>query len=213
MGEMIAGMLICVGIFLIVMLVVYILFLLTLQNTMNSVHPDNRTMAPGLVWLLLVPILNIFWMFFVVLKISESLANEYRDRGLNTRGDSFGKTMGLIVAGLSIATIALSGVSGALRGNDLDVAGPGMIVGLLSNFLSLVQLVCWIVYWVQIAGYGSTLRNSREDRPSRGYEFDNYERKRRRRERGSSRDGDYDDEDENEDDDDGWGSRKPRTSY
>jgi hypothetical protein len=37
-------------------------------------------MEPGMVWLLLVPLVNIVWRFFVVLALAKFLSNKFRAR-------------------------------------------------------------------------------------------------------------------------------------
>ena len=45
-------------ILLLVFVVIAVLFLLTQQNTLKAVKPENRLMQPGLVWLQLIPLLG-----------------------------------------------------------------------------------------------------------------------------------------------------------
>jgi heme/copper-type cytochrome/quinol oxidase subunit 2 len=59
-----------------VVLIPGIFFLLTQQNTLKEIHPQNRTMSPGEVWLQLIPLFNIVWSFIVVSRIAESLKRE-----------------------------------------------------------------------------------------------------------------------------------------
>ena len=68
-----------------VLLVVGIFFLKTLQNVLSKVAPANRDIAPGLVWLNLIPGFIMVWGFFTVVWISRSMGKEYRDRGNRTR--------------------------------------------------------------------------------------------------------------------------------
>ena len=37
-------------------------------------------MEPGMVWLMLVPCVNIVWQFVIAIRVPESLRNEFRDR-------------------------------------------------------------------------------------------------------------------------------------
>ena len=56
----------CIGI----LLLPQIFFLMTLQNTVKEVSVENRTIQPSQVWLTFIPLLGIFWQFFVIYKIS-----------------------------------------------------------------------------------------------------------------------------------------------
>ena len=122
--------------FSVVMLVVFILFLITLFNVLNAVSPANRKLEPGLVFLLLIPIFNMGWIFFVVIKLRDSLQAEYQARDL--QGDGFAYGLGLA---LSILLVC-------------------MYIPIL-NFLAFIPwFICWIVYWVKMSGYRSTLEAS-----------------------------------------------------
>jgi hypothetical protein len=111
-------------------LAVSIFYILTLQKALNRCSPENRQMAPGMVWLLLIPIFNVIWNFFVVLKIAASLGAEFAKRGI-TSEPAPGKNIGLAFAILSV----LSWVP----------------------FVGIAAFVCWIIYWVKINGFASQL--------------------------------------------------------
>ena len=83
------GVLIAVGI------VIQVFFLLTLSRCLKQVSPRNRQMEPGQVWFNLIPCFNLVWMILTILKVSDSLRDEYEDRRMRGDGD-FGKTTGII---------------------------------------------------------------------------------------------------------------------
>ena len=129
------------GVLLIAMLIVFVIllipaifYILTLQKALNRCAPENRAMAPGLVWLLLVPLLNIVWGFFVVINMSKSLGAEFQKRGIAEEPEP-GKKLGLIMCILVCCGL----------------------IPILGAFCSLGALVCWILYWVKIAGFSSKL--------------------------------------------------------
>jgi ABC-type dipeptide/oligopeptide/nickel transport system permease subunit len=74
---------------------VAIAYILTLSNALKKCSASARTMQPGMVWLLLVPILNIIWNFLVVSALAQSLANEFRLRGAQNVEPEPGKSIGL----------------------------------------------------------------------------------------------------------------------
>jgi len=86
----------CYGVVIALAIVVRILFLLTLSRCLAQCSPRNRTMEPGLVWLNLIPLFDIVWMFVTIIKLSESLRNEYRDRGLPSDDPDFGQMIGIL---------------------------------------------------------------------------------------------------------------------
>jgi hypothetical protein len=74
---------------------VQIFFLLSLSRCLQQVAPRNRQMEPGMVWLNLIPCFSLVWMILTIIRISDSLRDEYEDRGLRGDGD-FGRSMGII---------------------------------------------------------------------------------------------------------------------
>jgi hypothetical protein len=86
---------VAIGIFGVVMLVLQILFLMSLSKCLAAVSSRNRKMEPGQVWLNLIPFFNYVWLILTILRVSESLENEYESRGLRGDGD-FGKMMGIM---------------------------------------------------------------------------------------------------------------------
>ena len=115
-------------------LALQVLFLLTLFRCMKKVQPENRTMEPGLVWLNLVPMLNLGWIFYTVIKIKESLEKEFAARNFKGDGD-FGYKIGL--------TYAILGCCSAVP-----------YIGVLPG---IVAIVFWIIYWVKIADFSKRL--------------------------------------------------------
>jgi hypothetical protein len=108
-----------------IMLVPAIFYLLTLQKALNRCSPECRAMNPGMVWLMLIPLFNLVWQFFVVLNMAKSLGAEFQKRGL-AEDPNPGQTLGLVMC----------------VGNL--ICGP-------------VGLICWIIYWVKIAGYSARI--------------------------------------------------------
>ena len=97
-----------IGLFVVVVLavsviglVIEVLFLLNLMRLLEAVHPQNRAMSPGLVWLNLIPVFNFGWMIYTVIKISESVRRENASRRVASvdEGDTY--TVGLVFAILS----------------------------------------------------------------------------------------------------------------
>jgi hypothetical protein len=91
-----AGILMCYGVLLLIGIIVHIFFLLTLSRCLAQCSPRNRTMEPGMVWLNLIPLFNLVWMFITIIKIAESLRNEYEDRGLRSDDPDFAQMTGIL---------------------------------------------------------------------------------------------------------------------
>ena len=117
-----------------VFLLPLIFYCLTLQKALDRCSPESRAMSPGLVWLLLIPCVNIVWHFFVVLNVAKSLGAEFQKRRVATEPQP-GQTLGLVTCVLICCGI----------------------IPLLGIFCSLAGLVCWILYWVKIADFSGRL--------------------------------------------------------
>jgi cobalamin synthase len=121
---------------LLIGIVVAVFFLLTLYRALSEVRPENRRMNPALVWLNLIPLVNLVWIFVTVIQLAESLVKEGRDRSANV-GDG-GKRMGLLFAVLAVLSLA-------------PVIGFAM---------GLIALMMMIIYWARISGFLTALKKS-----------------------------------------------------
>jgi hypothetical protein len=117
------------------MLVPGVFYILTLRSTLLKCAPESRTIDPGKIWLLLIPIFNLGWHFVVVLSMGTSLRNECARRGIRTKDPEPGKMLGL-------ATCILLACC---------------FVSPFGLFLALAGLNCWIIYWIRISGYSRAL--------------------------------------------------------
>ena len=123
---------------LVVALIPIAFFLLTLQNTLKAVSPENRKMPPANVWLMLIPFFGIVWQFIVVNRVADSLAAEFDKRGISLDKPRPGREIGLAYCILYCCSI----------------------IPVLGSFASVAGLVCWIIYWVKIAGFKNQLESS-----------------------------------------------------
>jgi hypothetical protein len=126
--PLLIGFLILLGI----ALLPWFFFLLKLQNLLDRVNDRNRAMPAGQVWLNFIPLFNLGWFVYTVVKVRDSVRNEYASRGWPVTGD-LGYNVGISAAILLIATFLLAWI---------PVIGSG---------LSVAYLVCWIIYWVRMA--------------------------------------------------------------
>ena len=142
---------------LVVVLIPAIFFLLTQQNTLKAIRPENRLMQPGLVWLQFIPFVGQVWQFIVVTKIAGSIKQEMESSGedsilgiadamsvdeLRTK-PTF--NIGITYCSLNIIYILL---------NLLTRGRTSTLLGLLA----LVGMIFWIIYWVQLAGWKKKLQ-------------------------------------------------------
>ena len=131
-----------------------ILVLVRAMQALQEVRKRNRSMEPGMVWLTLIPLFGVVWIFMVVTKTADALADEFDDRRLRSKGDS-GKSAGITYATLSAVNAAV-GV--------LGLCVP--FVGCLNLILGVVQIVFGIKYAGQLKLATQRLRDDADaDRP------------------------------------------------
>ncbi len=119
----------CVGVVVvIIVMTLAILHLIAEYKTLSAIKKRNRTMEPGMIFLIFIPLFGVVWQLFVVMRLAESLRNEYEDRGWDTEGESFGYAMGL--------TMAILNLAGGCGG---------------------ISLIFLIIHWRQITGYYTRL--------------------------------------------------------
>jgi len=134
---------------LLLFIVPAILFVLTQQNTLKAIRPENRLLNPGLVWLQFIPIFGQVWQFIVVSRIAGSAVRQrmsFRDDSIlglsHEAAAAIGKqptlVMGIIYCSLEIINILIL----------FTTLTPTMQT--IHGLLALAQMICWIIYWVQL---------------------------------------------------------------
>ena len=136
--------------------IIAILFLLTQQNTLRTIRMENRLMPPGQVWLQLIPVFGQVWQFFVVARIAASIRNEIAswdsDSILGTEAVAIAQGNNRPTLGIGITSCTLN-VLFIVINATLRVPMAGVIF-----LLALGEVVSWVWYWVDLAGYKRRLR-------------------------------------------------------
>ena len=118
-----------------VFLLPVIFYLLTLQGALQKCAPQSRTLEPALVWLYIIPLVNLVFAFIIVLNMAKSLRNEFNRRGILVADPEPGQGIGIAMA----------------------VCACCSIIPILGVLAVLAHLVLWIMYWVKIAEYSKML--------------------------------------------------------
>ena len=113
----------------------WIFYLVTMHKALNRVTPERRKTTPLIIWLNMVPIVNLVTHFFMVSGIADSLADEYYARNLPLTDPRPGYTMGLVTSILLIL----------------------QMIPYLGILFFMAALVTWIIYLVQIAEFSRTI--------------------------------------------------------
>ena len=106
-----------------------IFYILTVRRALDRCARESRTIGPDLPWLLLIPLFNLFWHFYIVLGLSRSLGNEFQRRQIQA------ETNPGLALGLAVCILFLLG------------AFAGRFLGFV--FL-IAALVSWVLYWLKV---------------------------------------------------------------
>ena len=112
-----------------------ILYLVSLQSTLNEVSIKNRRMQPEQVWLSLIPLFGLVWQFIMVSRIADSLRAEFDDRQIQIAELRPGYSVGLAYCVLFTCSI----------------------IPVLGFLTSIAGLICWIIYWVKTSDFRQKL--------------------------------------------------------
>lgn len=85
----------CVG--LLVGLAIMVVVIILLIKPLQKIPQHHRKIEPGMVWLLLIPLFNLVWNFFVYPRISQSFQSYFAEKGRTDVGDC-GHAIGLALA-------------------------------------------------------------------------------------------------------------------
>jgi hypothetical protein len=135
---------------LLVSLLGVISYLLALQRALKECAPASRTMKPGMVWLMLIPVFGFVWHFLIVIEMTESLGNEFRRLGIHCPELTFGRNIGLANCVCNLCLVFLPYVGRLL-------AWPVVFILAGRLFAAIPSLVLWIAYWNRIANYSRIL--------------------------------------------------------
>ncbi len=139
--ETMDGVVLLIAIVLgIAVFVVYIVFLSTLSKTLKLAG-DHSQMSPGMVYLNLIPIFNLGWIFYTVIRVSEAVKGKCGEIGQDAGDGGYG-------IGIAYACCVV-----------------GSIIPCIGFLAALASLVLWIVYWVKIAGYNEMMMSGGSEIP------------------------------------------------
>ena len=132
-GALLAGILVAmlVGILIGVAIAAVVAYLL--YRCFQRIPAQHRQMEPWQAWLLVIPIFNVVWMFFVFPKLAKSYQSYFGQQGRTDVGDC-GEKIGFACA----VCYAVSLVGGF-------VPCLGMIVGPIAALAGLVLLIVFLV--------------------------------------------------------------------
>jgi len=127
---------------LFVVLLPMVLFIRTMSTTLRLTI-GHHSAAPGSAWLMLVPLLNLGWQFYLVSSATKGIKGRYKAMGMDPGDAGYG---------VGLATCVLSCVANAAQIFLKDNVGQP-----LSVLVAVVGLITAISYWVKIADFNRVM--------------------------------------------------------
>jgi len=108
-----------------------VFFVITLQNTLKAISPENRKMPFANVWLLFIPFFNFYWQFVVVNKIAESIALECEKLQIPVKETKPTYNLGL----------------------SWNICYILFLIPIARLWMSIILMITWILYWIKVNQY------------------------------------------------------------
>lgn len=134
--------------FLLLFLIPAIFYLITLQNTLKAIAPENRMMPPGNVWLLLIPLFNVVYHFITTARIADSIKNECIRLNIPLQEERPTYNLGITMMIIYIASTILNYIS---------------TLAIIGSVGSIACMVYWIMYWVKVNSYRKLIIANRDN--------------------------------------------------
>lgn len=146
----------------------YCLFLLTQQNTLKALG-QYRLMEPGMVWLQLIPVIGVIWQFTVVARIADSIKSQnglindehsilgLADGAMENIGQRPTYKIGIAYCTLITLSVLLNIV--VILATIMHLPSQIALAQVRAAIL-LAGMVCWIVYWVNLASARKKIRGA-----------------------------------------------------
>jgi len=127
----------CVALLVLTVFWLILFLLLTLvARVVRKIPAEHRKISPWHVYLLLIPIFNLAWNFFVYPRIAKSFQSAFHYRGDYSNGDH-GETLSFVYCILVI----------------------GIFIPVFGQFMWLAAFVVWIIMLIQFYELGNKLQS------------------------------------------------------
>ena len=90
---------------IIIPFVTFIFYIRAISKTIKAIDPEYRTQSPGMAWLLLIPIFNVIWFFFLLKSIKTGFLRMHENKRISQpidTGYTYGIAMGCCWAAIFI---------------------------------------------------------------------------------------------------------------
>jgi len=113
-----------------ILYILSVFYLVTVQNTLKAISPENRKLPPKKVWLALIPLFGFYWQYVIVRRATDSLSAEYHQKNIKVDETGFGMQIGYAYCTLFLISII-----------------PNTLFGIL---IGIAGIICLIIYWSKL---------------------------------------------------------------
>ena len=106
--------------FIVFALVGGIMLLVGQYQALKACSPRNRTMEPGHVFFVFIPLAGIVFAIMALFKVPDSLEREFRSRGIRSGGEDYGKTLGVWYLVTAFVCFIVAPVIALILGSKLN---------------------------------------------------------------------------------------------
>lgn len=151
------------------LIVLFVWFNVNMSTAMNAISNENRRMSGGLIWLNVVPLLNLIWPFIFNSALKNSYVQEFKKKGIDKEVKLYSgfiypalPFLALIFSFFSSILFASIGDRAYYSGNNYEqeVLGLGISLGLIYIIIILSAIILQIVFWVNVNNLKTLLLNS-----------------------------------------------------
>jgi hypothetical protein len=104
-GDLPLGILLLIWLgFLALGLIIQVVVCWLLMNCFAAIPKEHRKMEPARVWLLLIPLFNLVWNFFVYAQLADSYRSYFDSKPEQQVTGDCGKQLGMIFSGCAAAS-------------------------------------------------------------------------------------------------------------
>jgi hypothetical protein len=168
LGEDFVFMAITTSVLMLVSLAITIWGLIVLMNSMSAVPEKHRRMAPGLVWLNIIPCFSLVWSWFLAIWIPDSLRAAFKEASIEgvpdgrVKGVAYAISLPVFIvlsfcAGLFLPLLPQS-VPDISEGETVVVMSSSTDYFIIQLGLSLIPLILFILFFLEVKSAATRLR-------------------------------------------------------
>jgi hypothetical protein len=128
-------------------------YLNTLRNTIIAISEENRKIKANNVWLLLIPVWNVFYQYIVITNLTRSLNFEFKKRGITYSYENPAYVFGMLYCTMFIICCIPFIIDYSTS------TGISDILNIIGYIIWAVGIIFWILFWIKTNNYKNILKD------------------------------------------------------